>query len=429
VRVTDAQLAAHALIVGASGSGKSTTLLAILGDQIRRGRPTVVIDLKGSPAFAARLRAEADAAGRGLRLWTPEGPSHWNPLAHGNHTALKDKLISTERFTEPHYQRAAERYVQAALQVLQASHPERPVELAEVVSAMEPRRLAAQLRAVPGPLAERVQDYLAGLTGDQVSAVRGLGTRLALLSESSAGPFLAAGPAASSIDLADALDGGDVVLLSLNASVYGQLAAQLGTLAVQDLISAAGHRLDRSGAGGEQGGGAGGGVGGDPIPAIVAIDEFSALGADHLLALLARGREAGIGVVFATQELSDLERAATGFRDQVLGNTAVKIVHRQEAPGSARTISLMAGTELVWDRTEQVRGAFSGPGASRGTRRRVERPLVHPDEIASLGTGDAVVLSKTPVASVARVRVDGAGRSAPARARTGRDQPPPGVTR
>ena len=84
----------------------------------------VAIDLKGSPAFAGELRqaapqrrAAVSASGR------PTGPSHWNPLAHGNATALKDKLIGTERFTEPHYQRAAERYVQTVFQVLHAAPP------------------------------------------------------------------------------------------------------------------------------------------------------------------------------------------------------------------------------------------------------------------------------------------------------------------
>ena len=70
----------------------------------------------------ASSRARRAAAGRPFRLWTPDGPGHWNPLAHGNATELKDKLIATERFTEPHYQRAAERYVQTALQVLHEAH-------------------------------------------------------------------------------------------------------------------------------------------------------------------------------------------------------------------------------------------------------------------------------------------------------------------
>ena len=63
VRLAEAQLAAHGLIVGASGAGKSTTLLGILRGQIMRGQPVVVIDLKGSPQFARAL-ASGGSAGR-----------------------------------------------------------------------------------------------------------------------------------------------------------------------------------------------------------------------------------------------------------------------------------------------------------------------------------------------------------------------------
>jgi conjugal transfer pilus assembly protein TraD len=415
VSLTDGQLAAHALVVGASGSGKTTTLLGILGAQIRAGRPVVAIDMKGSPAFAAELRRVATAAGRQLRVWTPDGPSHWNPLAHGNATALKDKLISTERFTEPHYQRAAERYVQTTLQVLHAAHPGRPAQLDEVVALMEPKRLSSVLRHVPRPLAERVQDYLAGLTPDQVSAARGLGTRLALLSESCAGPYLVPAGASTTIDLRAGLEGGDVILLSLNSGVYGKLAAQLGALALQDLVSAAGDRLGRDG---EPGGG--------PL-ATVAIDEFSALGADNVLALLARGRESGISVVTVTQEMADLERAASGFRDQVLGIIGVKIAHRQDVPASAEMIAQMAGTERVWEPTLQLRGMFtpSGSGRSRGTERQVEQYLVHPNEIKTLAVGDAVILTKLPTARVQRVLIT-PPRAAPS-GRTATPPPAPGV--
>ena len=426
VRVTDRQLAAHALIVGASGAGKTTTMLSILADQIARGAPVVAIDMKGSPAFARSLREAAHAAGRGLRVWSPDGPGLWNPLAHGNATALKDKLIAAERFSEPHYMRAAERYLQTAFQVLHASHPGRATTLDEVVAVMEPRRLAASLRRVPPALGDRVQDYLAGLTPDQLSAVRGVGTRLALLSESSAGRFLTGGDPAREIDLGTALEGGDVVLFSLNSSVYGKLAAQLGGLAIQDVVSATGRRLDR------------GGEVREALPqATVAIDEFSALGADNVLALLARGREAGVSAIVATQELTDLERAAPGFRDQVLGIIAVKIFHRQDVPASAHTVAQMTGTERVWERTEQIRSPLGPPGSSLGTRRQVERFIVDPNEIKTLRTGQAVIVSKTPSTRIARVRVTpprvvtGPAAHPPARgvSGAGRDQPAPGVTR
>ena len=410
VALSDRQLAAHALIVGASGAGKSTTMLSILEAQIRRGRPVIAIDMKGSPAFAAQLDGAAAAAGRGMRVFTPDGPGHWNPLAHGNATALKDKLIATERFSEPHYQRAAERYVQTVLTVLHARdrNPPSPARLDQVVALMEPRRLAASLRDVPEPLTERVLDYLSGLTGDQVSAARGLGTRLALLSESCAGPFLTpGGPPEQAIDLRAGLEGGDVILFSLNASVYGKLAAQLGALAIQDLVSASGYRLADAAS--------------PAPPATIAIDEFSALGSDQVLALLARARESGISVLTATQEMADLQRAAPGFRDQVLGIVGVKIAHRQDVPESAEMIAKMAGTYWVWEETRHDRGLLNPGNGPRASRRQVERFLVHPNEIKTLPVGHAVALTKLPTSEVRRVRVarTAGAPGAPVRGRDG----------
>src|SRR5205085_6176018 len=108
----------------------------------------------------------------------------------------------------------------------------------------------------------------AGMTPDQLSAVRGLGTRLAIISESAAGPYLTPGRERT-IDLRRALNGGEVVLFSLNSSRYGKLSAQLGTLAIQDLIAASGHRLSEPGA-----------------QALIGIDEFSALDTDNMISLL-----------------------------------------------------------------------------------------------------------------------------------------------
>jgi hypothetical protein len=403
VRLSDAQLSAHGLIVGASGAGKSTTLLQILSEQIRRGRPVVAIDMKGSPAFARRLAAAAGAAGKPFRVWTPDGGAHWNPLQYGNATELKDKLISSERFSEPHYQRAAERYVQTVLQVLHSSHRDRPATLQEVVELMDPRRLAAALRHRSGVDADRIQDYLASLTPDQLSAVRGLGTRLAIVSESHTGPWLAPGRERT-IDLRAALEGHEIVLFSLNASKYGRLSAQLGALAIQDLVAATGERQSQALRDGHS-----------APQAFVAIDEFSALGEDNVLALLARGREAGVSVLLATQELADLDRAGRGFRDQVLGVTAVKLIHRQDVPSSALLGAQMVGTRVVWEPTYQIgRGPFGSYGTSGGTRRQVERFVIHPNEFMTLRTGQAVQITKVPAAAVAVVNVrPPTGHSAP----------------
>ena len=411
VRLSDRQLSAHALILGASGAGKSTTLLRILTDHVRRGLPVVAIDMKGSPAFARQLADAAAASGRPFRLWSPDGPCHWNPLGHGNATELKDKLIATERFTEPHYQRAAERYIQTVLQVLHADRPDRPPTLAEVVDLMDPRRLPAMLRGLPPELVERVTDYVADLPPDQLSAIRGLGARLAIITEAHTGRYLSAPDAAggsasgtpidpiggggtpSSIDLRDALDGRQVVLFSLNSSRYGQLAAQIGTMAVQDLVSVVGRRLwtppapqglrtppAPQGFGGphrRRGDsavhprlrrcGAGRWVGQPP----------STGGDRHRRVFGARGRSSGLvarprpgigGERPARDAGARRSRSGrSGVRDQVMGVTAVKIAHRQDVPSSAQTIAQMAGTRKAWEETRQL-ARWSARWLRNGTR-------------------------------------------------------------
>lgn len=393
VVLEDRQLSAHALILGASGAGKSTTLLSVLGNHIQRGSPVVAIDMKGSPAFEAGLAAAAAASGRRLRVWSLDGSEPWNPLRHGNATELKDKLISTERFTEPHYQRAAERYTQLALQVLMETRPERPPTLRDVVALLDPVRLGRLTASLPAARAAQVTEYLSTLSTDQQSAVRGLGTRLAIISESHTGGFLEDRDA-QGIDLRRSLNGGDVVLFSLNSSIYGKLSAQLGTLAIQDLVAATGRRLHEAT------------VGSRP-QALVGIDEFSALGSDNLISLLARGRESGVSVLLATQELADLDRAGRGFRDQVLGVTAVKVFHRQDVPASAELAAKMAGTERVWEHTLRVgQSPLLRSGMSRGTKREVERFVVSPNEIRSLRTGQAMLITKMPSAQVRMLQVD-----------------------
>ena len=394
VVLSDQQLSAHGLILGASGAGKSTTLLRILTDHVARNRPVIAIDMKGSPSFAGQIESAAAAAGRPFALWSIDGPTHWNPLSHGNPTELKDRLIATERFSEPHYKRAAERFAQMALGVLAEAHPGRPPTLTEIVAAMDPHRLPRMLRDLPRPLAERVQDYLTELTPDQVSAVKGLRTRLALLAESAAGPFLEpARDAGSEIDLRSALRGDSVVVFSLNSSRYPGLAAQLGTMVIQDLVSATGERQAQAL--------------GAPLPqALVGLDEFSALGADHLIALVARGREPGLSVVFATQEFADMDRAARGLGDQLVGNAAVKIIHRQDVPNSALTAAQLVGTHLVWERTIQTGGGLLGRyDTRRSSRRQVERFLIHPNQIKRLTTGEAILITKQPSTQTRAMRV------------------------
>ena len=140
--------------------------------------------------------------------------------------------------------------------------------LAAVVSLPDPPTLAHMLKYVPTELAHRVGPYLSGLNRDQKNAISGLQSRLALITESAPCQYPARRTRRRSPPRPCGCD--EVVLFSLNAARYGKLGAQIAALVIQDLTAVSGYRL---------------GTAHRPL-GFVAIDEFSALDADNVLALL-----------------------------------------------------------------------------------------------------------------------------------------------
>jgi hypothetical protein len=299
-----------------------------------------------------------------------------------------------EAWTEPHYKRAAERYLQTVFTVLEARGQRPSIE--RVVALMDTKALNAELREIPKDLADRIAGYLDQLTDsrDQRSAIAGLATRLALLSESAAGDRLTSAPdGAPTIDIGDSIRAGEVCLFSLDSLRYPELAAQVAGLVIQDLKTVASELLAAGG-----------------CRALVAIDEFSALDGDQLLGLLARAREAEIGVLLSTQELADLAKVDPTFADQVIANTNVKLIHRQEVPESAERLAGTIGTYTEWEHTyaehDPIAELFTGTISTvTGTRRIVEKFKLHPNTFKNLETGQAVLSIKSPRAMAGVVNI------------------------
>lgn len=105
----------------------------------------------------------------------------------------------------------------------------------------------------------------------------------------------------------------------------------------------------------------------------------------------------------STQELADLRiDGKTELMEQVLGNTNVKIIHRQDVPSSTELLSSLIGTKDDMMVTYQVDN-FGTTGM--GTIKEEKSFIVHPDEIKRLGVGEAFVVRKFPEFSIKRVRI------------------------
>ncbi len=237
-----------------------------------------------------------------------------------------------------------------------------------LVEAFDPGSLELLARELPRQSARAVHTYLDSLTSRQRGELGGVRDRLAIMAESDVGPWLdPTTPGAECIELLDAVRSGAVVYFSLHADSRPLLAQMLGAAIVQDLQTVVAALQEH------------------PARCVVAIDEFSAIAAEHVAGLFARARSAGISLLLGTQELSDLRLAGREtLQEQVLGNLTSLIAHRQVVPASAELIARLAGGKGAW------RTSVSSDG--RSTRTRVSEPLISPEEVMSLATGQAAVL-------------------------------------
>jgi len=356
----------HALVVGATGSGKTVTQTWIAVRAIERGMGAIVLDPKGDGGMREQLRRSALAAGRPFLEWTPEGERVYNPYARGGASEIADKALAGERFTEPHYLRQAQRYLGHAVRALRASGSQ--VSLRAIVEQLEPTRLELLARELPEAEARATFTYLDSLSPRQHSELAGVRDRLAILAESDVGMWLDPQThGARQFDLLGAVRSRAVVYFSLESDSRPLLSEMLGAAIVQDLQTTV-AALQRC-----------------PQPTLVVIDEFSAIAAEQVVRLFGRARSAGFSLVLGTQELSDLRPVGRErLLEQVLGNLSVVIAHRQVVPDSAELIASVAGRRGTWKVSRHSEG--------KTTRTRAREPKLDPDRVMSLARGWAAVL-------------------------------------
>ncbi|MFZ2112465.1 MAG: helicase HerA-like domain-containing protein [Solirubrobacteraceae bacterium] len=369
----------HTLIVGATGSGKTVTETWLATRAIEAGLGAVVIDPKGDTRMRAHLVEAAHLAERELIEWTPAGPSVYNPFGHGGASEIADKALAGERFTEPHYQRQAQRYLGYAVRALHAAGT--TVSLAALVKQLDPAQLEVLARTLPEAQADATLDYLESLGARQRTDLGGVRDRLAIMAESDVAPWLDPDTTdAQTFDLLSAVQERAVVYFNLKTDALPLLAPMLGVAVVQDLQTTM-AALQAS-----------------PIPTVVVIDEFAAIAAEQVVHLFGRARSAGLNLLLGTQELSDLRLEGRKLLlEQILGNLSAIVAHRQVVPESAELIGQLGGSRGAWRATHTSDG--------RWTRTRSTKPLLASEDIRGLPPGRAAVIELGGGASARFVEV------------------------
>lgn len=370
VVLTDAELAAHVFVVGASGSGKTQAMLSGVRDVIRQGRGLVFIDCKGDPDVSNQIAAWSERYGREFLHWSiydanqpydgpAEGPAFYDPICRGDASRRKDLIMGAFLWESPYYKDIVANYLQTLFRVQDLVPPlEGTDNLSDAAHLLSPMALSHRARYIDLAAQPDLSEALtrtSGMGPNEKSGIDGMYSRIQTVVASTAGRFLRVDPdGRRDIDLRKVAYEGQVVVFSLPGNMYEETSSMVAGLIIQDLKTLSGELLEEKA----------------PAPLHVYVDEFSAIDSTNILGLLQRARASKMPCTLATQALADLARRDPTFPKSVIGTVSSFMIHRANDEEDARIYAGLSGiTRKTVERIsyEQSSSIFGTVGAATAT--------------------------------------------------------------
>lgn len=382
LQISSKQLNHHLQVVGQSGVGKTLFLKHLVLHHIQANRGFLFVDFKGDQKLFQEIAWFAQAQGKFdqlkfLSLKDPENSFGWNPLAQGEATALRDKLVAgLDHSDQVFYEAKAQSALQKILKGLvflrdQGLGEPRLMEVLQAVShPQEVERLIRKVEEQEGPLRmiQALSELKAELgTWEGKKNFQGIRTQLELLVDSEIGEIFSK---PQSFDFSRIGKESHFVWVSLNAQKYGALSQKVGKMLLSEMRAVSGDVMSE---------------GKDPDPFTILVDEFAQLATPEFSGLLGTARGSGIGIVVAHQELSDLKTVSSVVHDQVVNNSSTKVIFRQQNPEARDAFSKMVGTKRTVKLTEQLATNFPwNLKTGVASEREVQEYRLKPDVIREL---------------------------------------------
>lgn len=371
VQLSDADANLHTLAIGTTGSGKTTGLSNVIESAICRHLPLIYLDGKGDLALAHAIRHYAQSQEVPFYLFSMVGNSlKYNPISFGGYTSKKDRIIELRTWTEDHYRKLAEGYLQTVFKIVDKAKIN--IDLHSLANYLEPdalyllaRNLGDQSLVKEIESIERKRKDIESLIAEIENMVN---SEIGHLFDCSSGDVMT---------LDRVLNENAVAYFCLQPLAFPAYAETLGKLIINDIKALLGSQLLKQ----------------DKIKLFTIFDEFSIFAGDQILNLINQGRGAGVHAILSTQSLSDiLRKGDNALLGQTLNNTNNYIIQRQNNPDDAEILANIIGTKDGFQVTSQISANESG--AEIGSVRESKEFIVHPDEIKRLGMGQAIYVNK-----------------------------------
>ncbi|MDR1628693.1 MAG: type IV secretion system DNA-binding domain-containing protein [Oscillospiraceae bacterium] len=371
--------AKHIFICGTTGSGKTVALSNYIQSGVKKDYPMLIIDGKGDTGensiYDIVKRLKGNKKLYVINLTNPLKSDFYNPFQNATPTIAKDMLINLTDWSEEHYKLNTERYLQRLLQLMKLSKI--PFSFKSIINYMSIEKFSK----LSGELSKRDiisrEEHLSNIemTKGSGKIAESAFARFSLIAESELGYIFNE----KGVDIHTAIEEKAIILFILNPLIYPELSPLVGRLILIDSKKALSKLFDKN-----------------SDRTFFIMDEINSYASPVLIDLVNKSRSANITCILATQSLSDLDYAVNdAFKEQIIENCNNYIVMRQNSSINAEHWAKILGTRSTMEVTYQLeQKGLNTTETGFGSARRVREFLYHPDDIKTLNTGNAILLSK-----------------------------------
>lgn len=382
VEITDKELNQHALVIGTTGSGKTTTLMNIVESCCKRGLPLVYVDGKGSIKLAKQIKQICDKYNRKLKVFTLDPDTEfpnitsYNPLAFGNFTEWKNKIVTLTQEAEgrgqEHYSLQEQSYISLVCEILNKSGVY--VDFEGLIAYIKDRD---ELQKIANRINPEIAMRLVSLAKDtnESDIVKVLETfyyshygKLFSTIEKSPDEI---------INLQESIKNGEIVLFLLDAASYKRDTNLLGRLIIND-INAAWASFGRIGT---------------RVNGYCIFDEFAAYATPNMASILSMQRDNGLHAIVGTQSINAISVESSMVKRvavELIANCNTFIIHKLNDPKDIDLLVNTIGTKNSVTHTifHDVSGSDS---AHKISTRVADKFLIKAQDIRSLEAGYAFI--------------------------------------
>jgi hypothetical protein len=403
--LTEKEIGTHALLFGATGSGKSVTIQVLAAGLLDLGWDGMLLDLKedtkpgGLRDWCSQYAASHSMPYQELRL-SDENPTFWfDPLSGLNQDEARDAILSLTRFDDEYYQNVCKAVLGQLLNLMTLANSVDPVAvpkptIAEIsrilaspsIPAATKKMRALVAHAMPHVDIDNNMRSMVNPSKVEVDQAASWGFKLGNVIQTRAGSMVLS-PSQHRRQLDVTARG--LIYVGLDSQGKQDLTKMVSSAVLQRISADAAQRTT-------------GNSQGTPRSRFLIVDEANWVDRTITQNLLSRARSAGISMILSTQGPMDwIDKDGDDFA-KLAQNTNIAIMMRQGEPRAAELCADYIGKAKFMDVTFQQRDDAL---MNSGSVREAEDHIVSPDELRNLRIGEAVIRVGAPQTRMEWVKV------------------------